>query len=634
MKHLWKKLTALMLTLALCLAPAAQALTADQLTEILETYYLNDIPQAAWEAETVEEVIQALGDPYTAYLTPEGLAALRASMSDGLIVGIGISGTAVEEGLLLVRVFADAPAEKAGLTAGDIILRVDGNDTAGQTVETISGWLRGEEGTTVTLTVLHADGTQEDCTVSRAQVTIPATTTDLLEDGTTGYISCTTFGQDTLGHFTKGIQDNQDAEMWLVDLRNNSGGDVYAVTQTLGAFLGEGTQIYIRDGGDQLSRYVSQQESLTISPVITLVSPQTASAAEIFALAIKDKQGGMVIGSNTYGKGVAQIILTEEQMPDILSGDALRITAFQSYGVNLNTPHHIGVVPDLLVQPEDADEIALLFSAREPAGDKSGWLRIHLGGWRWFVDAEKAMTQENAPYFGEMLSALAPGCVILRGEGNGWTNTTAQAVAAECSVPNYTPRTFSDVEGQDCQQAADTLGTYGMVKGYRDGTFRPASTLTRAELCALLVQAMGLPAAGSGEGFTDVAEDSWYAPYIKAACGAGYMQGVGGGRFDPQGTVSHEEMITVLGRLATQLNLLFYDAAKQTPEETGVPADYSDWSAPWAWLLAKSQQNILGQPLSMLYDDLENIHPQTSATRGETVQVLYTILAAVSVIKY
>lgn len=634
MKHLWKRFAALILILALCLAPAAQALTADQLKELLETYYIDEVPQEALDAETVEEIIQALGDPYTMYMTPEEFEAFQASMRDSSVVGIGISALPDEDGLLVVGVYAGSPAEKLGLVAGDRIISVDGHDAAGQPADTITGWLKGEEGTQVTFTVRHADGTQEDCVATRAEVIIPSTTTEVLEDGTTGYIVCTTFGEETLGHFTEGIQAYDDVNLWIVDLRNNGGGDVYAVTQTLGTLLGEGTQVYLRDGEDQYYRYVSQQESLTLSPAIVLVSAQTASAAEIFSLAIKDKQGGMVIGSNTYGKGVAQIILTEEQQPEALDGDALRITAYQYYGVNGNTANRVGVVPDLLVKAEDADGIARLFSAREPGGDKSGWLRIHLGGWRWYVDTEHAMTQENAPYFGEMLSALAPGCVIMQGVGDDWVKTTAQQVAALNSVPNYTPRTFPDVEGRDYQQAANTLRTYEMLMGYEDGTFRPDNTLTRAELCALLVQAMGLPAAGSGEVFTDVAEDSWYAPYIKAACAAGYMEGVGEGRFAPQGTVTHEEMITVLGRLAAELNLNFYQAAKETPEETGVPENYSDWAEPWAWLLAKSQRNILGQPLNMLYDDLENIDPQTSATRGETAQVLYTILSAVEVIKY
>ncbi len=634
MKYLWKRVAAVALAAALCLAPAAQALTPDQLKELLQEHYIDEIPQAALEADTVEEILEALGDPYTMYMTPEEFAEFQASMEDSSVVGIGISALADEAGLLVVGVYEGSPAEEAGLVAGDIIINVDGNDAAGQTAEVITGWLKGEEGTQVTFTVRHADGTEEIYTVARAQVIIPATTTEVLENGTTGYIACTTFGEQTLGHFTEGIQAYDDVNLWMVDLRNNGGGDVYAVTQTLGTFLGKGTQIYLRDGEENYYRYVSEQESLTISPVIVLVSPHTASASEIFSLGIKDKQGGMLIGSHTYGKGVAQVVLTEKDAPEALDGDALRITAYQFYGVDGNTANKLGVVPDLLVEADHADEVAQLFSSREPSGGKDGWLRLHLGGWRWYLDLNQAMTAENQPYFAEMLSALAPGCVILRGEGNRWVETSAQEVAELLDVQGYQPRQFTDVAGEDCEQAANTLRTYEMLLGYTDGTFRPNNTLTRAELCALLVQTMHLPVPTQGVDFIDVPADSWYAPYIRAACAAGYLEGVGNNRFAPQGTLTQEEMITVLGRLAAELNLNFHRASLVVPEDTGVPEGYSDWAEDWAWLLAKSQRNILGQPLNMLYDDLENIQPREPATRGQTAQVIYQLFTAINLIKY
>ena len=634
MKYLWKRAAALVLAAALCLSPAAQALTPDQLKDLLQEHYIDEIPQAALDADTVEGILEALGDPYTMYMTPEEFAQFQASMQDSSVVGIGISALADETGLLVVGVYEGSPAETVGLVAGDVIINVDGNDAAGQPAEVITGWLKGEEGTQVTFTVRHADGSEETYTVARAQVIIPATTTEVLENGTTGYIACTTFGEDTLGHFTEGIQAYDDVNLWMVDLRNNGGGDVYAVTQTLGTFLGEGTQVYLRDGEDNYYRYVSEQESLTISPVIVLVSPHTASASEIFSLAVKDKQGGMLIGSHTYGKGVAQIVLTEKDQPEALDGDALRITAYQFYGVDGNTANRLGVVPDLLVDADHADEVAQLFSSREPAGAKDGWLRLHLGGWRWYLDVNQAMTAENQPYFAEMLSALAPGCVILRGEGNKWKETSAREVAELTGVEGYQPRAFSDVAGTDWELAANTLRTYEMLLGYTDGTFRPDNTLTRAELCALLVQTMHLSVTDQGIEFSDVPADSWYAPYVKAACGAGYLKGVGENRFDPQGTLTQEEMITVLGRLAAEINLYFYQASQAVPEDTGVPGGYSDWSEDWAWLLAKSQKNILGQPLNMLYDDLENIDPQAFVTRGQIAQVIYNVFTTIDLIKY
>lgn len=634
MKARWKRYLAAALAAAFCLAPAAQALTSDQLKEILGEYYLEDLPQAALDAETVEEVIQALEDPYTMYLTPEEFANLQDSMKDGVVTGIGISAVGDEAGLAIVGVYEGSSAQKLGLLPGDVIIRVEGQVAAGQPPEVISGWLKGDEGTKVTFTVRHADGKEQTYTATRTKVVIPATTTELLEDGTTGYIVCNTFGEETLGHFTEGIQAYDDANLWVVDLRQNGGGDVYAVTQTLGVFLGNGTMVYLRDGQGDYYRYVSQQEQTTTYPAIVLTSGQTASSAEIFALAMKDRGGGMIIGSNTYGKGVAQVILTQEQQPEALKdGDALRITAYQYYGVNGNTAQNIGVIPDLLVDTNHADEIAALFSGQEPS-QSTGWLRVHLGGWRWYVDLSRAMNQENAPYFAEMLSALPPAVKIFLGTDDGWAQTTPAQVAEKTGVAGYAPRVFTDVAGLDCERAANTLCTYGMLRGYEDGTFRPNSGLTRAELCALLTQAMGLSVPLEGQSFADVAADSWYAPYIRAAQNAGYVNGVGNGQFDPEGKVTQEQMITVLGRLAANLNLNFREASKQVSSDTGIDAKYSDWAQPWVWLLEKSQTNLLGKPLSMLCTPSDQLNPKAPATRGETAQILYKILTAVEILTY
>ena len=147
MKHLWRRAAALILAAVLCLAPAAQALTPAQLLELLDTYYIDEIPQAAREAGTVEEILQALGDPYTLYMTAEEYEAFQASMRDTTLVGIGITGQTDPEGLRITIVHEDSPAQDLGLVPGDLIIRVDGQDAAGQSTTTISGWLRGEEGT-------------------------------------------------------------------------------------------------------------------------------------------------------------------------------------------------------------------------------------------------------------------------------------------------------------------------------------------------------------------------------------------------------------------------------------------------------------------------------------------------------
>ena len=88
----------------------------------------------------------------------------------------------------------------------------------------------------------------------------------------------------------------------------------------------------------------------------------------------------------------------------------MRITAYQSYGVNGNTAQNIGVIPDLLVDSDHAGNIALLFSSMEPEGDNTGWAQLQLGGWMWFVELSQAAEEDTAPYFGEMLSAIPEGC--------------------------------------------------------------------------------------------------------------------------------------------------------------------------------------------------------------------------------
>lgn len=635
MKHLFRRAAALLLTLSLLLAPAAQALTVEQLKDILQEHYIDQVPQAALEADTIEGVIAALNDPYTVYMTAEEFEAYMAQDSDKTTVGIGVTANADSEGLLIMGVYDGSPAQKLGLTAGDRIIRVEGRDAAGQSAEVITGWLKGEEGTTVRFTVRHADGKEQEYSTQRSEIVVPIATTKLLEDGTTALITCDAFSEDALTHVTEGVMAYDDANLWLVDLRTNGGGDVYAVTQMLGLFLGEGDMLYMRQNDGMYYRFTSTQGTETIYPAIVLTSMYSASASEVFAMGIKDQNGGILIGSTTFGKGVAQAILTGENEPEALTdGDALKVTISQFYGTGGNTPQNIGVIPDLLVDPNHADEIAQLFSSQAPTGDNSGWLCLHLGGWRWYVDARKAMTAENQPYFAELLSALPPSAPVFQGTGNSWASASAGQIARDTGVQGYTSRSFTDVTGLSCEKAANTLRTYEIILGYEDGTFRPSGTLTRAELCALLCQAMGLRRSSERAAFSDVGETDWFDDYVQAAVAAGYMNGVGNGRFNPQGTVTHEQLITVLGRVAAAVNMNFYEAAQQVPSQTGVPASYSSWSEPWAWLLAKSQRNLMGTTLNMLHTDLEAIAPKTPATRGETAETLYNIFFAVSLINY
>lgn len=621
------RLLSLALCLTLCLAPMAQALTTDQLKNLLDQYYIDGLSDELRSLGSVEEILDALDDPYTIYMNAEQYQALLRSMQDSSVVGIGVEATTHDQGLLILGAYQDSPAQKAGLSAGDIVVEVDGNRCAGETSEVIVGWLRGAEGSTVSLKVLHPDGSTKAYTLTRAMVVIPATQTQVV-DGHIGYISCETFGEDTLTHFQEGMSAHPDVDTWIVDLRNNLGGDVYAVTQSLGVFLGQSSIVYLKDGNDQYLLYGSQQSSETLYPAIVLTSGQTASAAEIYSAAIRDHDAGLLIGDRTFGKGVAQVVLSGQTHPEeFAEGDAIRITAYRYYATSGTTADKVGVMPHLLVDPHHADEIALLFAAQAPEGDNSRYLRIHLGGWRWHLNLDACLTETNTPYFVELLEALPKDAPLYQGNGSDWTLSDAATVAKACGLSQYTPRTFSDAETCQWGDALNTLKTYGLLSGYEDGSFRPGQSMTRAELCSLLSQALSLESTRTTSSFTDVSPTDWYFNAIHAVTDEGLVQGLGNGRFDPQGMVTHEQLITILGRLSVNLNAYLDQAAKQTPQAPAAAAGYSHWAAPWVWLLGDSQKNIYGQTINLLYDDPENLSPQAAANRGQAGALLYTILS-------
>ena len=126
------RLFALPLALTLLLSPAAQALTPDQARELLQDYYIDEVPEDVLDQNTIQAMLEALGDPYTTYFSPEEYGAFTGSMSDTDTVGVGIYSLVTADGPLIQRVYENTPAADAGLQPGDLVTAVDGRSTAGQ----------------------------------------------------------------------------------------------------------------------------------------------------------------------------------------------------------------------------------------------------------------------------------------------------------------------------------------------------------------------------------------------------------------------------------------------------------------------------------------------------------------------
>lgn len=636
---------ALALSLALLAVPA-HALTLEQAADLLQTLYIDEVPAEALEKETIQEMVQAIGDPYTQYFTPEEYKAFLATMSDTSLVGIGVvlpypaDGLVPAEGLVLNQVLENSPAAKGGLVAGDVIVAVDGKLVFGEKIDDVTQWLRGEEGSEVLVTY-RRKGTEYTVTLVRETVVVAATTTELV-DGHIGYISCTTFGGETAGHFREGIDAyDAQADMWVVDLRSNTGGATDAASDSVGYFTGGGYMALLRDGTDQYSAFYYEGDALTLDPVIVLTDQYTASSSEIFSAAVQSYGAGLVIGGRTFGKGVAQIVVDQNSQPELFpDGDAIKITAYRFFSPAGNTSDRIGVLPDLLVDPAYAGDVAALLSPNQPMGaDRTPGdvLRLKLGGWRWFIDLVTATDEDHREAFQMLLDALPANVTLYRESQSGdWEPAQVADICLEYGL-EYHPASFDDISESSDPEILSILKTYDIIRGRGDGKYYPQDSLTRAEFCQILYSALNCDAPTTGSFYPDVTEDNWFAPAVTALTEMGLFEGEEDGNFHPQQVVDHKQLLTVLGRLAQFLNVQFYDAARAIPEgalETEEYAAYPNWAKLSVWLLSGSQTNILGGPVSLLWDDPQNIDPGASATRDEAAILLYNILSYTDILPY
>ena len=625
MKKLLCHLSALLCALALCLTSAG-ALSVEEAVELLEANYVDALPSAAYQARTLDELFDAIGDPYTYYMTAEQYQSFQSDVEGEVsVMGIGVAIDYSSSGILITSVLPGGGAEEVGLTPGDCIVAIDGVSCA-PAATAHRDLIVGEPGTFVDLTVVRADGTTRDFHVERRLVEIHNTNVSY-ENGVC-IIDCDSFGSLTKDYFFGGMAAHPDTKLWVVDLRDNPGGLTGPATYALGLFTGVGYTLFFRygDGTVNYTAYIAGR--LTDKPVIALVNGSTASSAEILSGGIRARSAGIVLGSRTYGKGSAQIVLDDSTLPELFDGDALKITMSRYYNADGCTTDRIGVLPTLLVDDQYVDEILGLLSVEQAV--TSEYLRLTLNGIQFYINLNTALTEEHGDALGELLSALPPDAgLILASGGSERRLTPEQALTQLGKAPNS--RCFTDVAASPYATQINTLGVYGILGGGGDGRFSPNSRLTRAELAAMLAQALGL-ADGPSDLFSDVPSGLWYTEKVGAVAGLGLMDGTGDGRFDPDAGLTQEQLIAVMGRLARFLNFKVDDFANTTPDdelETGALSPF----APWARLSALTLTECTDYD-NMLYTELARIDPHTGVTRAQAAATLCNILKTLRIISY
>ena len=629
MKHRYLRAGAFSCAAAMLIATGAQALSVEEAREILQRSYVDKLPNAAKEAETLDELF-SYTDDYTYYMTGEEYEAFLSEVEGEVsFVGIGAEITYGETGITIVSVLKGGGAEKAGLASGDVIVAIDGEGCVPGPAEAREKLL-GDERTQVTLTVLRTDGSEKDFTVTRTLITQTNTTVSVA-DGV-GYIDCDSFGSQTGTYFQDGVRKNNSAvRAWVVDLRGNGGGLTSAAVTALGTFAGKGDLAYFvdRDGDAIPERYAGAD--LTDKPAIVLMNAGSASASEIFAGGILGTGSGIVIGERSYGKGVAQIVYDGTNCP-YLTDDAVKVTAYRFYCAGGNTTDRLGVIPTLYVPQGTTSAAAELLAGAKPA-DGSAYLHLVLNGLDFYVDIAAAKQQMLA--LEGILRALTPDTELYWGENGAEERVTSAQAREKCGKAGMS-MDFSDVSGSEYEDAINALAAYRIVFGDK-GAFRPDDTMTRAEVCALLAQALDVYSSADGY-FTDVPKGSWYASSVNAMASLGLVSGVGDRKFAPNATMTQEEFITVLGRLVEFLNLDARAYLDEHPLAILQPLaqykNFSPWAIRCADLLTGSVTDESGEAVTMYCTDLEGIEPKEPILREQAAAALYNALRTTGTLKY
>ncbi|MFO7154134.1 MAG: S41 family peptidase [Caldicoprobacter oshimai] len=316
----------------------------DEAIYILKRYYAGEVSEDVLMADDIEDAIKALGDPYSAYMSPQEYRAFIESIEMEL-VGIGVSVEKASDGLVITSVFRGSGAEEAGLRPGDVIVQADGVDLRDMDLSQAIMYIRGEENTSVSLTVKRGESTFS-VKVLRKRISLPTVEWDLI-DGV-GYIRVLSFGDDTPAQFKRALEEVKaaGARGLIVDLRGNGGGYLQSAVDMIGYFVGAkpATLVHVKSEG----RYYifSESDHLVDMPVLVLVDGYTASASELFAGALQDYGRAGLIGSNTYGKGSIQWIFP------LSDGSMLKLTVGYFYTPSGKQINGVGLKPDLALQDD------------------------------------------------------------------------------------------------------------------------------------------------------------------------------------------------------------------------------------------------------------------------------------------
>tara|TARA_B100001057_G_scaffold448436_1_gene488765 strand:+ start:4171 stop:5313 length:1143 start_codon:yes stop_codon:yes gene_type:complete len=322
-----------------------------EVLEKIKQEYVDEIDQADVMDSAINGVLQSL-DPYSAYMSPELFKSMQTE-SKGEFGGLGIE-IGMEAGVVkVIAPIADTPAEKAGIKAGDYIVRINKEQVQGKTLMEAVKLMRGPVGSSIDLTIRRRD-IKKPLTfkIQRQIIEVKSVDSKILgNQKNIGYIRLKSFNENSDRQFIKKIKSYEKQKLigYIVDLRNNPGGLLSQAIAITDFFLEKGEIVSTK--GRKISEtrrfFAKAGDGIKGKPVIVLINNGSASASEIFAGALKDHKRAIILGENSYGKGSVQSIIPLE------NGGGIRLTISKYYLPSGKSISEVGVSPDITVKEQN-----------------------------------------------------------------------------------------------------------------------------------------------------------------------------------------------------------------------------------------------------------------------------------------
>jgi len=353
-------------------------LPVDELRTFTEVFakIKNDYVEAVDDKTLLENAIRGMLsglDPHSNYLDPDGYKELQVGTT-GRFGGLGIE-VGMEDGFVkVISPIDDTPATRAGIKAGDLIVRLDDTPVKGLTLSDAVKIMRGKPGSDIILTVIREGADKPlKITITRDVIRVKSVKFRMLDEQF-GYVRITSFQSKTGENLLTALEDlkkeSKDGLKGLVlDLRNNPGGVLSGAVEVSDAFLTKGLIVYTegRDPSTRLKFSATPNDSLEKAPIVVLVNGGSASASEIVAGALQDHSRAIIMGSKTFGKGSVQTILPMN------SNAALKLTTARYYTPNGRSIQAEGIVPHIELESLKVSKVESVFS-RVKEADLSGHL--------------------------------------------------------------------------------------------------------------------------------------------------------------------------------------------------------------------------------------------------------------------